>query len=1030
MRHDNGRWVWISVILVFLSSTAFAQTSVDAQALAPRKPIAREQEQSSQQAKELIEEGERALTTGDYAQALKAFSNAKDIAERFGNQADLADAHGKIGNVLRLQGNYDDALKHLRRSIALSEASGDKKRLAAALNTAGIIYQAQGAMTLSLEHYQRSLLLSEEVKDKAEVARSLNNLGAYYRTQSDLAQALGYYQKALKINEELGNKTRIAMMLGNIGNAYMAQGDYTESFHFFKRSLELRREMKDERGTAYMLLFLGINHRALGDEEQALDHFQKSLALYERFNDQGGVAFALEYVGISLLDSKSDEVGASSHFQKSLELYESLGEKHGVARILSWLGRVYYSKGDYAQTLAFHLRSLKLYEEIGDKSGNTDILIHISNAYRAQGDAEKALQYAERATALARQINVQRFVADARVAEGKAYQALKRNEEARKAFADAIAAVEVSRSRIAGNTTRASYFTTVREPYELYVDLLMRMHKEHPSADLDHLAFQMSERGRSRSLLEALSEARGEIRQGVDPTLLKQEQALHSQLNAAGERQTRLLSGKHTEDQALAAKKEIAALTAEFQEIEAQIMRRSPRYAALMQPVPLSVRQVQTEVLDADTMLLEYALGDERSYLWALTPTSLSSYELPRRAEIEKNVRQVVELLANGARLAISKENNQEYEKLVAALSNTLLPQALMSQIKGKRLVIVGDGALQYLPFGVLSITQRPEPHLTNQKAKTRINLRPLTADLDSRLPLIAQYEIVSLPSASTLAVLRRETVHRPRLANSVAVLADPVFEASDERLRTAVGQMRRSESLRSSSRSIDNINDYVDTSRAVLERAFRVGSHATPDGGLRETLRIGRLPFTRFEAEGILASAPRNQSLKATDFRANRETATSTALASYRYVHFATHGILNSEHPELSGIVLSLVNEQGQPVDGFLRLHDIYNLNLSADLVVLSACQTGLGKEIRGEGLVGLTRGFMFAGAPRVVASLWKVDDAATAELMKRFYAAMLKDNLRPAAALRRAKIEMWKQKRWQAPYYWAAFELQGEWR
>src|SRR4029077_6353868 len=127
------------------------------------------------------------------------------------------------------------------------------------------------------------------------------------------------------------------------------------------------------------------------------------------------------------------------------------------------------------------------------------------------------------------------------------------------------------------------------------------------------------------------------------------------------------------------------------------------------------------------------------------------------------------------------------------------------------------------------------------------------------------------------------------------------------------------------------------------------------------------------------------------------------------------------SAHPELSGVVLSLVDRQGKSQDGFLRLHEIYNLKLSADLVVFSACQTGLGQEIRGEGLVGLTRGFMYAGAQRVVASLWKVDDFATAQLMKQFYVGMLKDKLPPAAALRAAQLEMMKDKRWSSPYYWA---------
>jgi CHAT domain-containing protein len=153
-------------------------------------------------------------------------------------------------------------------------------------------------------------------------------------------------------------------------------------------------------------------------------------------------------------------------------------------------------------------------------------------------------------------------------------------------------------------------------------------------------------------------------------------------------------------------------------------------------------------------------------------------------------------------------------------------------------------------------------------------------------------------------------------------------------------------------------------------------------------------------------------------------------ALSQYRIVHFATHGLLNSEHPEFSGLVFSLVNERGKAQDGFLQLQDIYNLNLSADLVVLSSCETALGKEISGEGLVGLTRGFMYAGATRVVASLWNVSDAATARLMADFYRAMEHDGLRPAAALRSAQIQMWKQKRWSSPYFWAAFQIQGEWR
>jgi CHAT domain-containing protein len=189
------------------------------------------------------------------------------------------------------------------------------------------------------------------------------------------------------------------------------------------------------------------------------------------------------------------------------------------------------------------------------------------------------------------------------------------------------------------------------------------------------------------------------------------------------------------------------------------------------------------------------------------------------------------------------------------------------------------------------------------------------------------------------------------------------------------------------------------------------------------------RLRFSRNEAEEIARLAP-SATLKALDFDASRKTAMSPDLAQYRIVHFATHSLLNNEHPELSGVVLSLVDRDGRQQNGFLRLYDIYNLRLGSDLVVLSACQTALGEEIKGEGLIGLTRGFLYAGAPRVVATLWEIDDRTTAEAMKKFYEFMLARGERPAAALRDAQVAMWKTRGWDAPYYWAAFTLQGEWR
>jgi CHAT domain-containing protein len=321
------------------------------------------------------------------------------------------------------------------------------------------------------------------------------------------------------------------------------------------------------------------------------------------------------------------------------------------------------------------------------------------------------------------------------------------------------------------------------------------------------------------------------------------------------------------------------------------------------------------------------------------------------------------------------------------------------SQLGGKRLVVVAPGALSYLPFAAL-----PAPE----------DKKRLAGDYEL---LIAEHEVVSIPSASVLSIIRREMEGRQRAAKSVAVLADPVFEEKDPRLE----EVKKGNSFGET----PLVAPAVDAEHSELMRAIRTMNFPDARSG------FVRLPFSRYEADGIIALAPRGTGrLKATDFSASRALAMSRQLSEYRIVHFATHGLLNSERPELSGLVFSLLDPEGKPQDGFLRLHEVYNLQFNADLVVLSACETGLGKEIKGEGLIGLVRGFMYAGAPRVIASLWTVDDLATAELMKLFYQRMFKDGLPPGAALRAAQLEMSREERWAPPYFWAGFVLHGEWK
>lgn len=362
-----------------------------------------------------------------------------------------------------------------------------------------------------------------------------------------------------------------------------------------------------------------------------------------------------------------------------------------------------------------------------------------------------------------------------------------------------------------------------------------------------------------------------------------------------------------------------------------------------------------------------------------MTQSSLALFELPGRGRIEALARTAHDLLGTP-----DPGRAAEVRQSLAALSDVLLGPVRES-LRDERLVVVAEGALLYVPFAAL-----PVPDLNAPGAA---------------VPLVVRHEIVSLPSMAVLGELRRTAAAREPRGLSLAVLADPVFAKDDPRV-TAEKQ------------------GGADAAAPASGEAVRGAPGGIPG------IPTARLAWTRREAEGIAAEAGARPTLLALDFDASRDLATSPRLADVRIVHFATHGVIDSRAPELSGLVFSLVDAQGRPRDGILRLVDIYRLRLAADLVVLSGCETALGEKLRGEGLVGLTHGFLHAGATHVLSSLWNVRDRATAELMKAFYRGLFHDNLTPAAALRQAQVSLWRQHEWRSPYFWAGFVLQGDWR
>ena len=946
---------------------------------------------------------------GNAHKALGYFSQARQLSNELGDQKGESEALNGIGSVYLQLGENEKALEHCTKSLNLIRGIGNHRGEALALNGIGDVYYFSGDREKFLSYYNQALPLWQTLNDRRGLAQTLMYIGVGYTDSYDEDQALKYLDRALAIWQALNHRPGQASTIRLLAHVYSKLGEKQKALNLFDQARELFRPMGDHAAEAALLNGMGHAYLQLGEHQKALGYFNQALRLYQSLSFPGGEGDTLMLLGRCYF-AIGDNQNSLKCFQRALSVFRALSDRRQESVVIGEIGRVHESIGDRNKALDYYNQSLSLKRATSDRGAEAITLNNIGRLYHGFGEPERASDYYAKALLLHR-------TGGDRYGESSTLYNIARLErdrgnllEARSRLETSLGLVESLRTQVASQELRASYFASVRQHYDLYVDFLMQMHKQRSTEGLDAVALQASERARARSLLESIAEARADIRQGVDSGLLERERSLQKLLTAKTDRRMRLLSGKPNEAEAAALAREINNLATQFDEVQALIRGKSPHYAALTQPQPLSLSGIQQQVLDENTLLLEYALGDERSYLWAVTPTDITSYELPGSAEIEKAARRANELLVarhprpgetSKQQSVRVKQAEEEYWQQAAALSQILLGPAA-AKLGSKRLLIVTEGALQYLPFGALPVP-RANP-----------------AERIDPIPLIVEHEIVSLPSVSVLAGLRHETLKRKIPSKTVAVLADPVFETDDPRLLPAQGSGKKTNAANSSALGRRNPSPATDSFRALRD----IGMLRDSGPG------IPRLLFSRKEAEAIMDVIPQGTGLKAEGFKASREMALNPELGQYKIVHFATHGLLNSEHPELSGIVLSMVDEQGRPQNGFLGLRDIYNLNLPIELVVLSACSTGLGKDVKGEGLVGIVRGFMYAGAARVVASLWKVDDEATAALMKRFYHQMFQGGMPAAAALRAAQIEMWQQKEWRSPYYWAAFVLQGEWK
>jgi CHAT domain-containing protein/tetratricopeptide (TPR) repeat protein len=871
-------------------------------------------------------------------QALAGFERALEDWRSAGDAAGTARSLYWSGLMLKDLTRYEEAEARFRSALELWRDAGSTVGQAETLLRLGALLRLWEKYEPALEAFDDALPAFREVGDRRGEAMTLYNQGIVHRRQASMQRALELYDRSRVIWQELGDRAMVARTINNIAVVRQLLGDAERAIEDLQRALAIYEEVGDTISQQIALNNIGwVQHRGLGDPGAAVDYFRRALRLAEEsedLTDQAGYLFNLARAEVDL----GDPDAALADAERAGELARQVRNQDYEIGSTIVAGQARQARGELSTAAALFEEALAASRPLGLRSRESEALYHLARARRAQGRLDEALEAIDRS----------------------------------------LTVLESVRAEVDSRSLKSTFLAFRRPYYELEVQLLVERARRDGGEAAAGLALEASERTRARGLLETLAAARADLTRGVDLALLDEELELRRQINEQD-----LLRWSNEGEERASADERLARLVDRLEVVGQRISRSSPQYAALARPRPLELDRVRSEVLDGESLLLEYSLGEDVGYLFAVTDSSIEIFDLPPLAAVEAAARDVYERLTDrqGWLGAGWRAHEAGYRRAAQGLSEMILGP-VAGRLAGRRLLVAPEGALHFIPFAALP-----------------------TPGAESWRPLVLDHEVVHLPSAATLAILRQRSTGRRVAAGALAVLADPVFGSDDPRLA-------------SSSAAESAASKAADTEPA-------------PRSEWESGLEFRRLPHSRREAESIAALVEPGLRWVALDFEASRAAAMSQDLGRYRIVHFATHGFLNSRIPQLSGLTLSLVDESGSSVDGFLRLHEIYELELSADLVVLSACQTALGRAIRGEGLVGLVRGFLHSGAQSVIASLWQIEDDATARLMERVYSGLLRDGRPAAAALRQAQIELLTgEPRWRSPYFWAAFVTQGEWR
>jgi len=829
-------------------------------------------------------------------------------------------------------GDLKGALAAAEHAVRLRETLPDERlELSHSLSAVGKIQTRLGAGTASIASFERALQVMREDPVPSDEATLVMNLGAAYGARGDFAKALVYFDRAIAIQKELGVEQRAATAYFNKGAIYSNSRDPQKALENLAQALRLYREAGNERQTVTCLTSIGTAYASMNELQKAEEYFAEAQTGLVRLNDPSLLAKTLRSRA-NVRSRLGDKPGAITLYEQSAAIARNSGDSPGLVITLMPLIALYAAEGKLDEGRAAAEESLALTAMSGATRGWAGPYIGLGALAAKAKRFDEAEKYYALGIERARAENDPTTEADGLDSRASYYESLGMFAAAMADLELALHATEPKIRALTLESARAALRSNYARRRMRLVDILARLHASDPGAGHAERAFAHLERARASSLGEMLGATQqrevSSKEMGLTAAVRDAQQALFR------------------EDVAAARKPALRAALSKAERELGLYLQVAVRPAQLRLHEALTVDQIRDTVAGDDGVVITYSLGEKKSYAWAIDAAGLRMRELPAKAVLEKQIIAFREMLSKPSSALTRARDLQAIDTAARALYTTLL-MPVEDRLRNKRKVtIVPDGALAYLPFEAIG----------------------------NATPLMATHRVSYAPSASIVAGLAGKKAQGNR---TLMAFADPSRGRSD--------------------------------STAMKEHLERGYAFTALPNARAEATAIGRL----FPASKIFFGAD-----------ASEGKLKEGASKEIWYLHFAAHGYFDGEKPERSGIVLA---QESRNEDGFLQAREIAQLSLDADLVTLSACQSGFGKVLDGEGVQGLSRAFFLAGARSVVVSLWNVNDAATSELMRRFYAG-LKAGLPKDEALRAAKLAVMKEPRWRHPYYWAPFVLQGD--